>query len=162
MKRLMMAFTLCLVSVAMFGQLNFGGGGNAKKVTSFYKDGFGEIKISEEKYVVEVKDITQKEGTFKMFLGNDAESAKESLGQIIAWCKGAAMKDYIEVNQEDGTTVVLYMFKNGQLILSYGDIDYVTEKFNSLVNNKKMTKKDQPFGYMLVVAFERALEKMEK
>lgn len=155
-----MAFTLCLVSVAMFGQLNFGGGGNAKKVTCFYKDGFGEIKISEEKYVVEVKDLNKKDGTFKMFLGNDAESAKESINQIIAWCKGAAMKDYIEVNQEDGTTVVLYMFKNGQLIMSYGDIDYVTEKFNSLVNNKKMTKKEQPFGYMLVVAFERALEKM--
>lgn len=158
----MMALTLCLVSVAMFGQLNFGGSGNAKKVTSFYKDGYGEIKLEGDQYVVEVNNINEKGNVFKMFLGKDAESAKLSLEQMIKWLNGAAIKDYVEINQEDGTTVVIYMYKLNQVIMSYGSIDYVTEKFESMVNNTKMKQADQPFGYMLVKSFSYALDKLDK
>lgn len=157
-----MALTLCLVSVAMFGQLNFGGSGNAKKATSFYKDGYGEIKLDGDQYVVEINNINEKEKCFKMFLGKDAESAKLSLEQIIGWLNGAAVKDYVEINQEDGTTVVIYMYKLNQVIMSYGSIDYVTEKFESLVNGTKMKQNEQPFGYMLVKSFSYALDKISK
>jgi len=157
-----MALALCLVSVAMFGQLSFGGGGNAKKVTSFYKDGYGEIKLSGDQYVVEVNDINNQGKTFKMILGQDAESTKISLEQIVAWLKGAKIKDYVEINQADGTTVVIYLYKEDQVIMSLGSIDYVTEKFESLVKKTKMKQAEQPFGYMLVKSFDHALDKMGK
>ena len=157
-----MAFTLCLVSVAMFGQLSFGASGNAKKITSFYKDGYGEIRLADGKYFIEVRDITTKEGTFKLMLGSNAESAKESLEQLAAWCKNAGIKDYIEVNQEDGSVVTICKYKTDQLIMSLGNIDYINEKYDSEANNKKMKSPDHPFGYMLTRCFESALEKMGK
>jgi len=161
MKKIMMALTLCLVSVTMFAQLNFGGSGNAKKVTSFYKDGYGEIKLAGDQYVVEANDINNQGKTVRMVLGKDAESAKLSLEQLVGWLKGAKVKDFVEINQEDGTTVVFYLYKEDQIIMSYGNIDYVTEKFESLVKKTKMKQAEQPFGFMLVKAFDHALQKIQ-
>lgn len=153
--------TLCLISVSAFAQLNFGGGGNAKKVTSFYKDGYGEIRLVGDQYVVDANDINNQGKTVRMILGKDAESAKLSLEQLIGWIKGAKVKDYVEINQEDGTTVVFYLYKEDHVIMSYGTIDYVTEKYESLVKKTKMKQAEQPFGYMLVKAFDHALEKVQ-
>jgi len=156
-----MALTLCLMSVSMFAQLSFGGGGNAKKVTSFYKDGYGEIRLAGDQYVVDANDINNPGKTVRMILGTDAESAKTSLQQLIGWLKSAKVKDYVEINQADGTTVVFYLYKEDQIIMSYGNIDYVTAKYESLVKKTKMKQAEQPFGYMLVKAFDHALEKIQ-
>lgn len=161
MKKIFMAIALCMASVAAFGQLNFGNQGSGIKVTSFFKDPFCEVCLNKsEQYVLKCNDFETKDG-FELFLGDSKESAMTSLEQLDAWCNNAQVKDFIEVNQADGSVVLLYLYKDDQLIMSYGDIEYAKAKFASLTSRKKFEGQTFPFGYVMRKTFGKALEKLK-
>lgn len=159
MKKILMALTLCIVSVSAFAQLNFGNQGSGIKITSFYKDAFAEICIDNGRYVINCYDVDTKT-PFSMILGSTKDEAMMSLEQLEGWCQQAQLKDFVEINQVDGTTVLIYVNTQDQLIMTFGNIDYAKAKFKSLADRSKL-KEQLPFGFVMRKAFAKAIEKLK-
>ena len=165
MKKLLFVCFVLSIPLFSYAQLNISKSASSSKEDYLYKDRYTSIRYNGEQYIVNCRDLLSSR-VFPLYLGEEREEAKKSLQQLDEWCKKAKKSDYIEIKQNDGTTVTIYRMAE-RLAMSYGDVDFIKAKISNLaltaafgprLNNKHVN--DPFFGYIAVTAFQIALKKL--